>query len=256
MGGNMFISRYLIKVISAIIIISFWGSLNAQTNNLIELGALEEQKSNYGLAIDYYKKALEKNNNPSLYIKIGNIFEENFKDNDKALDVYKKGLDQFPMNFDLNTATMRLLLINDQIDEGIEKYIFLSKINKQNKRYVFPSYFLYQYKNLIAEGDFLSFCQKYIKINPSDFVLRNFLADEYFNKGDFINAIKELEILIKEKDNYYLPFNFFNLGICYYKIMKYEEALEYFNKAKQIEGGMPKEFIENKIDAITEKLGK
>jgi tetratricopeptide (TPR) repeat protein len=245
----------LIKIINAtLLIIFFVGSINAQVIDLMQLAEKEERKGNFGMALDYYKKALEDKKQPFLYIKIGRIYEENIRNNVKALEIYKNGLEKFPMDFYLNVAAMQLIFEFDQIDEGINKYIFLSKIKNQNARYTFPSYFLYRYKDKIGDVEFISFCQKYLKINPADFELRNYLAEKYLDKGDTVNAINELEILIKEKDNYHLQSDYFNLGICYCKINKYNDALEYLQKAIELEEGMPKRLIQKQIDAIKEKI--
>lgn len=251
----MTVKNNLIKIINAtLIIIFFVGSISAQVIDLMQLAEKEEQKGNFGIALDYYKKALEDKKLPFLYIKIGKNYEEKIRDNVKALEIYKNGLEKFPMDFYLNVASMQLMFQFDQIDEGIDKYIFLSKIKNQNDRYTFPSYFLYCYKEKIGDEEFKSFCHKYLKINPSDFELRNYLVEKYIDKGDIVNAINELEILIKEKDNYHLQSNYFNLGICYCKINKYNEALEYLQKAIELEEGMPKRLIQKQIDAIKEKM--
>ena len=104
------VKRYLIKVVFIILLFVPIGCIEGNNTAYLELGEKEEQKGNFGLALDYYNKAIKgKEKSAYIYSKVGKIYEEKLDNDKKALDIYEKGLEQFPKDFDLNLYAMHLL---------------------------------------------------------------------------------------------------------------------------------------------------
>lgn len=246
------VKRYLVKVIFITLLIIPIGYIEGDNTTYLELGEKEEYKGNFGLAIDYYNKAINgKEKNAYIYSKIGKIYEDKLDNDKKALDIYERGIEQFPKDFELNLYAMYLLFKFDRDHEGLMKYTLLSKIRNKQDIYMFPRHFLAKIRDEMDDVEFLSFCKKYLEVNSTDSILRRYLASIYFNNGDALNAANEYEILLKE--NRELESIYFNLGVCYFKLNKYELALEYLNKAKEYDY-LPASYIQKKIDEINKMI--
>ena len=70
-----------------------------------------------------------------------------------------------------------------------------------------------------------------LKLNPDFHDIRTKLATAMMDAGNVPNAVVELKKVIKERPNYF-PASM-NLGLCYFKMNKYDEARKIWEKGSQ-----------------------
>jgi tetratricopeptide (TPR) repeat protein len=123
------------KLLNLFLFLSIFLSTIVHANGLdnIKNGYIEELKGNYLQAISEYEKALEYNPNMAeLYISIGNIYNNKLNDEEKARQIYLKGLKAIPSDFALNLNIMHLYFARNDYENGIKHYEILSTIRKDN----------------------------------------------------------------------------------------------------------------------------
>ena len=214
-------------------------------------GISAEKKGEYREAIKEYKKVLSENPNfIELYNTIGRLYRYKLKDNQKAIPIYLKGLKIAPYNFSLNRSLMYLYFDQGNLDDGIKHYKILSDIRGEREQYSFTRDALKKkFKGMTQEAVF-NFCNEYLAINPTDIILREFLAGIYMEKKDYRYAKQEYKAMIKYGNE--TGFIYFSIGVCDYYLGLYHDALKSFTKAQELGSYVP----QNYFDLIHKKMGK
>jgi tetratricopeptide (TPR) repeat protein len=92
------------------------------------------------------------------------------------------------------------------------------------------------------QNEIIEFCNKYLKVNPTDKVLREKLVEIYKKNKIYVKAQNELEKLIRHGDGTGAVYA--DLGMCYYHIGRKKEALQAFEKAKKLGKPIPQKFFD------------
>jgi tetratricopeptide (TPR) repeat protein len=138
----------------------------------------------------------------------------------------------------------------DRLTEGIERYAIISRLSEKNKIYSFPRDLIHKLTQGMEPNEIQDFCKKYLKINPTDTILRGFLAEIFMNRGSYELARAELEDMLK--CGHRTAYVFFDLGTCYYHLGSYGKSLECFAKARQLGAYVPQEYFEK----VNEKVAR
>ena len=222
------------------------------SNNIgyyIEKASRYEINSEYKKAAEYYEKALGIDANIfELYKKIGDIFQYEIKDYNKAIDIYVKGLNLRSDDFGINLSLMNAYFKNNDIKKGIYRYEFLSSIRKQNQKLSFPVNVVDTLTRNMNDEMVINFCENYLQKNTTDTILRKRIADILIKKKEYYKAIIHLEILIK--DGYIEGEIYFMLAVCNYHSGNYQNALNNFDKAKDLGEEVPDEYVKMVKDEI------
>ena len=224
-------------------------SSNANESLYMSKGIRAEKKGEYREAIREYKKALSENPNfIELYNTIGRLYRYKLKDNQKAIQIYLKGLKIEPYNFGLNRSLMYLYFDQGKLDDGIEQYKILSSIRGERDQYSFTRDTLKKIFKGMTQEAILNFCNEYLAINPTDIILREFLAGIYMKKKDYKYAKQEYKAMITYGNK--TGFIYFSIGVCDYYLGLYQDALKSFTKAQELGSYVP----QNYFDLIHEKM--
>lgn len=214
----------------------------------IKKGDMAEKEGNFQFALEQYNKALEINPKKDwLYLTIGKIYREKIGDYELAIENYKNGLEYFHSNFDIYQALMHTYFGIGRLEEGMDTYEQLARINVDNKKFSLTRQVLEKLKNRMSETDLFELSNKYLSLNPTDFILREFVANYLFKEKEYHKAINNYESMMKYSSNRG-PI-LFSLALCYYNLQDYNEAIEYFKKAESEGEYVPKRYYE----IITEK---
>ncbi len=223
--------------------ISIPNSQAQQITNHFFKGELLLKQGDVGGAISEYEREIKKN--PHLievYLVLGNIYRNTLKNNRKAIEVYRTGLQKDSASFELTLGAMYSYFDMGDIEIGIGYYETAGKININNKSYFFPRETLDVLFAKIDRSQIRQFCEKYLIINPTDGILREKLVAIYIDGKEYQKAENELEKMLDDNDK--SGFAYFNLGTCAYNLGDYEKSLEYFLKAKKVGEYVPEEFID------------
>lgn len=194
-------------------------------------GEIAESKGSYESAVAEYEKILSiDSKSVEAYYRIANIYRTKLKQTTKAIEIYQKGLKYLPNNFRLNRGIMYSYFEHGDLDSGIKYYKLASNLRGESDRLYFPRESAIKIiKNMNIE-EVINFCRDYIKINPSDIILREILSEKYIKKRDYKNAKIEYEAMLKY--GYDQGYVYFGLAVCEYYLGGYEKALDYLTKAK------------------------
>jgi tetratricopeptide (TPR) repeat protein len=206
-------------------------------------GSILEKQKKYQEAIEAYEKAIKME--PKLleaYLNIGHIYQYNLKNINKAIEIYKIGLSKSPNNFDLNLNLMNAYFENGQNDDGINQYVILAKIRPDNMKYYFTRDAIQQILQNYKEEEKYIFCKEYLKLNPTDIILREVLVDIFINRKDYKSAENELNLIIQYGNT--SGSIYFDLGTCNYHLGDYDASLGYFQKAKDLGVYVPQPFFD------------
>ena len=226
-----------------------WSS-NASESLYMMRGALAEKNGNYGEAIKEYEKALTENPDfIDLYNTIGHIYRYKLEDNEKAIEVYLRGLKISPYDFGLNRNLMYSFFDQDNLDDGIKQYRKLSDLRGEKEIYSFPRETLKKILDGMGQEPKINFCKEYLSINPTDLILREIIADMYMSMKDYEHAKTEYEAMIEYGNK--TGFIYFSLGVCYYYLGIYQDSLRSFTQAQELGSYVPQKYF----DRIQEKMG-
>ena len=213
-------------------------------------GALAEKDGRYAEAITEYEKALSEDpDNMELYNSIAHLYRYKLKNNEKAIEVYLKGLKLSPRDFSLNRGLMYAYFDEGKIDDGIVQYRTLSNIRGRKDPYSFPRETLKKILQGMGNQAKVTFCRDYLAVNPTDMTLRETLADIYMNMKDYEHAKIEYKAMIEYGNK--TGFIYFSLGVCYYYLGLYQDSLTSFTAAQDLGSYVPEKYFE----MIHEKLG-
>lgn len=209
----------------------------------IKKGDLAEKEGNFILALEQYNKALEiAPKKDWIYLRIGKIYREKIGDYETAIEIYRDGLEYLPLNFEINRALMYTYFEAGKIKEGMETYEKLAEINIENKKFSLPREVFEKFKENISETALFELSNKYLSLNPTDIILREFVSHYLYKEKKYHEAINNYELLLGYSSNRG-PI-FFSLALCYYNLQNYDEALKYFKKAELDGEDVPKEYYE------------
>lgn len=200
-------------------------------------------------AVSLYKKAIE--NNPKIlevYKKVGYIYHYELGEIEKAIEMYLSGLRLEPKEYGLNLSVMHAFFRNSDLEKGINYYKVLSTIRKRGQRFSFPREIVEVITKEKDQEEVIAFCIKYLKINPTDIVLREKLVDIYMKERKYGLAKKQCEAMLEH--GYMDGAVYFRLAVCDYYAENYKESLENFMKAKQLGEDIPDYYI----DMVKNKL--
>ena len=214
----------------------------AKGSLLLKQGKIQE-------AISEYEEAI--NENPHLvdaYGSLGYVYQYKLKDYPKAIKTYLIGLEYAPHDYDLNLNIMYSYFDQGDLNNGIKHYKLLASIRGEEDRYSFPRETVKRILQAMSEEQVASFCREYLAINPTDIILREILSGIYIKKKDYKNAKIEYEAMLQY--GYNKGPVYFGLAVCDYYLERYEKALDYLKKAKQLGEYVPQEYF----DMVNQKL--
>ena len=202
------------------------------------------KQNKYDLAKEQFETVI--NQDSSLieaYQELGNLYQYELKDIEKAIETYKKGLKISSSDYFLNLNIMYAYFTkNDNLD-GLQYYKILSGFDKNLIFFSIPKTNL---EEIIADMDtngILSFLEKYIDINPTDTILLEEEINVYKSQKNYTKMesrlLQLLQVLNKKysKNTQILSETtgrvYFDLGSCSYNLKAYEKALKYFEKARE-----------------------
>ena len=163
-------------------------------NGLFQYGFTDDSKHYYQYSI-YINTIIGAGiNNIYAFANIGNIFIKN-GDKKNCIYFFKKGIELQPDSDLAKQMAMKIQKLTQQDTD-------ISKIEKKE-----------------TEGS--------REIKKSSVAAENF-----YDKGDYNNALKHYQKLIMEEANN--PVTYCNMGDCYYNMKNYNKALEYYKKAIKI----------------------
>ncbi|MDD3860466.1 MAG: tetratricopeptide repeat protein [Bacteroidales bacterium] len=181
-------------------------------------------------SIPYFEKAIEIYPDYSeALVRLGNIHYKLYGDYKTMFDYYIKTLKASPLNKDVWSNTMGVLLYN--VDEPeYEKYVWTEFAKYSPGQY--QSYFqlgnIYYFSQPANADSAIFWYEKAKTLTTSNFEIYFYLGVSYGNKQDFVRARENLLLAaaIKEDAEVYRY-----LGITYGMENKDEIALKYFEKA-------------------------
>jgi tetratricopeptide (TPR) repeat protein len=122
-------SKYAIKAILLLLILTFPFLSNAREEQHMVRGAKAESQGDYKRAITEYELALSEDPyDVDLYLSVGNIYRFKLNDTDNAFRVYQKGLELMPHSFLLNKAIMYSYFEQKDLRNGIRYYKILAEL--------------------------------------------------------------------------------------------------------------------------------
>jgi tetratricopeptide (TPR) repeat protein len=234
-------------------IICFSGTAFSQENEWVHMAKASSllKEGNVKGAITEYEKAIEENPGfVDAYNSLGYLYQHELKNSMKAIEVYSIGLKYDPNDYSLNLNIMYAYFDVGKPIKALEYYEHLSKIRSEDQTYSFPRETLDILLQDMTREETIAFCEKYLDMNPTDTMLREVLVDVYKKEKDFENAVRHLLTMLRysrEKSTVY-----FDLGSCNYNLGRYNKALEYFSKARQLGAYVPQQFF-NRLEAETNK---
>ena len=240
-----------------IYVIVFLLPLNAGASESLYMmsGALAEKNGNYREAIKEYEKALSESPNLiELYNTIGHLYRYRLKNNEKAIEVYLKGLKISPSDFSLNRNLMYLYFDQGNLDGGIKQYKTLSDIREEKNRYSFPRKTLKKIFEGMDQKAKLNFCNEYLSINPTDIILREILAGIYMDMKNYERAKTEYETIIEYENK--TGFIYFSLGVCHYYLGLYQDSLRSFREAQKLDSYVPQKYFDMINENMRTKMNK
>ena len=193
---------------------------------LNNLGLVFHQNKAYDKAVSCYMKALEVKKSDTYFLNLANAFAHLFK-NEEAEENYKKCLEVNPDNLNAKISLAKFYQFNDKPEMSVgiweniastannfeyklelaKNYItiglhekalsllsYLSNIRENTKIYYYIGICEFHLKNYgLAETAFKS-C---LALEPDNYNARHYLAVNHLAKGDYKNALKELDFIIK-----------------------------------------------------------
>lgn len=247
----------LIRLIILNIVIIFFatsGLFASEYEHLAKGDLLRKQGKLQEAIIEYEKEINEYPSSIAGYKSLGYVYQYELKNYDKALAAYLKGLQVDSNDYGLNLNIMHLYFEVEDINKGIHYYELLSSIRPGKRRYSFQRKTVHKIIKNMTTDEKVDFCTKYLKMNPTDIILRDILVDIYKEQKKWEKAKHELEMMLEYGEN--SGDVYFNLGTCYYNLDCPEKAMEYFLLAKKSGTYVPEAFLDDlrkEIDEIQHK---
>ncbi|MDO7174054.1 tetratricopeptide repeat protein [Mariniflexile sp. AS56] len=193
---------------------------------LNNLGLLFHQKEEYEEAVSCYNKALKVNISDTYFLNLANTLVH-LSRHEEAEENYKKCLEINPDNLNAKISLARFYQFNGKPEKsiGIWENIVSSFNNFAYKLELAKNYIaigmhekslsLLSYLSKMGDNSevcyYIGICELHLKnyglaeialkrclgLEPDDFNARHYLSVNYLGKGDYKNALKELDFLIK-----------------------------------------------------------
>jgi tetratricopeptide (TPR) repeat protein len=204
------------------------------------------QSGNYQEALNlFYDELFKGEPTAELYKKIAHC-NKYLKDDENAVDYYKKSLEIAPDDVEVIFNLAESLKDLNELEEATEYYQNISrnpkfeaseigKISAQKIKEIHSTLKNREGGQLLKEGNFeealRAFAQA-MELNPND--RRNYLNTSvvYLKQGNIEEAVRWMQKTI-EIDPYYLR-AYFNLGTIYYQTNRFKKAIAVFEKAIEI----------------------
>lgn len=218
-----------------------------------QLGSVYAQLNSFDNAIISYKNAIkyDPKNIKSMY-NLGLIYSEKGSKKE-AKKVIEDALKISPKNPLLQAALGNVLIDEENYDKAQKVYEQIVTVKPDFDIGHFNLGVInYQKRDLkTAQKNY----EDVLKINPDDMEAKQNLAAIYILNSDFDNAIKYLKEVIDSnpQDDITLENAYYNLGIAYLRLQKYQEAFSAFESALEIEPWDMAAYINAAI--LAEKLG-
>ncbi len=216
----------------------------AKGDQLRKQGKVKEAIIEYEKEINDYPSSID------AYKSLSYVYHYELINYDKALELYLKALQIAPNDYGLNRSIMYLYFEIDNIKKGIDYYELLPSIRSSKERYAFPRETIYKITEKMTTDETIYFCLKYLKMNPSDYILREILVKIYKKQSKWKKAKHELEMMLEYGGN--TGEVYFHLGTCYNNLRCPEKAMDYFLLAKKAGTYVPEAFFENLRKEIDE----
>lgn len=199
------------------------------------IGAIKQKQGDYVNALVYYKKAEEYsattsdiNSRINTRLNIGTLFQAQ-KNYEKALEVYKSILVEYPDNLNANLYTAQCLEAmgeNAKAIDAYEKVLSLDPTNSEIRQSIVTIK-----RNSMTPEELLSYIESNSQVDKTMVDTMYDYAIEYHKKNDVDNAIKFYRGVLKfnkSKADVYT-----NLALCYAEKKDYTSAKEILTTAKQ-----------------------
>jgi tetratricopeptide (TPR) repeat protein len=210
----------------------------------IAQGQEYEKAGKFQEAIAEYEKAMNEDPNSKYpYMSLGQIYQYKFNNSKKAIEYYKRGLSFAPKDYDMNLSIMYAYFHNCDFENALDTYVILSKIDHKSF-HSFTSDALDEILLNMNEEKKISFCKKYLSINPGDSILRKKLSELYLDGKDYNNARSEFEARLENISNVdNVGRIYFGIAVCDYYLGEYHSSLNYFSKAKELGEHVPDQYF-------------
>lgn len=182
------------------------------------------------------------------YLALANVYHYELRDDSKAIEIYKRGLQQEPDNYPLNLGMIYASWSAGNTNDTIHYYKRTAAVRPENRRFSFLRELVQQKANQMSDDQLLTFCSKYLEINPTDVILMERRSKILIQRKQYADAVKDLQTMLE-----YDPENasaHSGMATCMYNLGEYEKALLHFTLAKDSGAYIPEQFF----DTIRSKL--
>lgn len=178
----------------------------------LQAGYLYEDVDSLDIALNYYKKAVELNQNSALNVeKVGDIYLKK-EDYDTAIEYYEKALE---LNIDKASVYQYRAYAYEGKNDVFSAIFDMNEAIKLDPEYGFYYYERGRFKKILNQNDY---CEDWALAYENGYDSRENLIEECgFVEEDFYSAE-----------------DFFNTANIYYDEGEYEKSLTYFEKAREL----------------------
>ena len=177
-----------------------------------ETGLLYEDLDSLDIALDYYRKAVEVNQNEAYNTeKVGDIYLK-YEDYDTAIEYYEKALE---LNIDKASVYQYRAYAYEGKNDIFSAIFDMNEAIKLDPEYGFYYYERGRFKKILNQNDY---CEDWALAYENGYDVRENLIEECgYVEEDFFDAE-----------------DFFNSATTYYGEYEYEKSLKYFEKAREL----------------------
>ncbi len=199
------------------------------------MGRIEAERSNYSQAIKYMKKVLELNPGFAAgYLELGLVYERQ-KEIENAIEVYEQGILVAPYDINLRNRLGQLFIQQNQLDRAVEHFEVVSENGRTRLDAVVKIGLIYL--ELKRHDESIEWFEKALAIEPDAYMVRYYLGATYEEKGDFVKAAAEFEMLPKEDENFVDAK--IRLSFIYEQQKSYGEAIGAIKEAIEVDENDP-----------------
>ncbi len=236
----------------SVVVIAFVGSCGllefdeytamSQASLMLERGEVENAVRKIESIIEHNPKFID------AYVTLANIYHYELRDDSKAIEAYKRGFQQEPDNYSLNLGMIYASWSAGNTNDTIHYYKRTAAVRPENRRFSFPRELVQQKANQMSDDQLLTFCSKFLEINPTDAILMERRSKILIQRKQYADAVKDLQTLLEYHPENALAHS--NMATCMYNMGEYEKALMHFTMAKDAGVHIPEQFF----DTIRRKM--